>query len=167
MELSIKEGEIESKTKDSEGFKHINEYKILKLVGEGATGKVCSCINTKTQEKFAIKVFNKFILWKQKEYVKNKKSGKGMIIKTGVDKILKEIDLFWHLKHENVLTLHEIINDDEHDKLYLSKIPLFSSWSMWKRRSDDMACRFKGIQALHWRIIFHRILDQITFDWFY
>lgn len=47
-----------------------------------------------------------------------------MMIKTGVDKVLKEIDLLKLLKHENVLTLHEIINDEEHDKLYLSKISL-------------------------------------------
>ena len=40
MELSIKEGEITSKAKDEQGFKHINEYKVIKLIGEGATGKV-------------------------------------------------------------------------------------------------------------------------------
>jgi len=45
-----------------------------------------------------------------------------MTIKTGVDKVLKEISLFKILKHENVLTLHEIINDEANDKLYLSKI---------------------------------------------
>ena len=45
-----------------------------------------------------------------------------MTIKTGVDKVLKEISLFKQLKHENVLTLHEIINDEPNDKLYLSKI---------------------------------------------
>ena len=43
-----------------------------------------------------------------------------MTIKTGVDKVLKEISLFKQLKHENVLTLHEIINDEPNDKLYLS-----------------------------------------------
>lgn len=122
MESSIKEGEIVSKSKDDQGFKHINDYKVIKIVGEGATGKVSECINTKSNEKYAIKCFNKFILRKQKEYVKNKVSGKGMTIKTGIDKIMKEISLLKLLKHDNVLTLHEIINDEEHDKLYLSKI---------------------------------------------
>lgn len=62
MESVIKEGEIISKTRDELGFRHINEYKIIKLIGEGATGKVSECLNTKTDERFAIKVFNKFIL---------------------------------------------------------------------------------------------------------
>ena len=51
-----------------------------------------------------------------------------MMIKTGVDKILKEINLLKLLKHENVLTLHEIINDDSNDKLYLSKFKLSKFW---------------------------------------
>lgn len=51
-----------------------------------------------------------------------------MMIKTGVDKILKEINLLKLLKHENILTLHEIINDDANDKLYLSKFKLSKFW---------------------------------------
>jgi len=64
MELSIKGGGITSKVKDEQGFKHINEYKVIKLIGEGATGKVSECVNTKNEQKFAIKCFNKFILRK-------------------------------------------------------------------------------------------------------
>lgn len=124
MERTIKEGEIESKFKDDAGFKHVNEYKLVNLLGSGASGKVHECLNTKTGEHFAIKCFNKFLLRKQKEYVKNRKSGKGMTIKTGVDKILKEISLFKYLSHPNILTLHEIINDEEGDKLFLSKVLL-------------------------------------------
>jgi hypothetical protein len=44
-----------------------------------------------------------------------------MTIKTGIDKVLKEIALFEKLKHPNVLTCYEIIDDLERDKLYLSK----------------------------------------------
>ena len=56
-----------------------------------------------------------------------------MMIKTGVDKILKEINLLKLLKHENILTLHEIINDDANDKLYLSKFKLSKFWIYVKK----------------------------------
>jgi len=94
MEKEIKKCSLETKFKDEDGFKHVNEYKLLRRFGKGASAKVLECINTNTNERFAIKIFNKFILRKQKEYVKNRKSGKGMTIKTGIDKILKEISLF-------------------------------------------------------------------------
>jgi len=71
-----------------------------------------------------------------------------MTIKTGIDKIMKEISLLKLLKHDNVLTLHEIINDEEHDKLYLSKIFWFSIGSLRERRSYDVACRFKDIYSI-------------------
>jgi len=72
-----------------------------------------------------------------------------MTIKTGIDKIMKEIGLLRMLKHENVLTLHEIINDDANDKLYLSKFFDKSFGSLRKRRSDDLARGLPSLHALH------------------
>jgi hypothetical protein len=43
------------------------------------------------------------------------------MIKTGLDKLQKEIDLLKLMNHDNVLKLYEIINNEENDKLYLSK----------------------------------------------
>lgn len=44
-----------------------------------------------------------------------------MQIKTGLDKIWREIELLKVLDHPNVVRLHEIIDDEEGDKLHLSK----------------------------------------------
>ena len=45
--------------------------------------------------------------------------GSRMKIKSGLDKIYKEIELLKLFAHQNVVTLYEIINDEENDKLYL------------------------------------------------
>lgn len=117
----VKSSEIESKHTDSDGFKYINQFKILRKYGEGSHAKVKECLdtNSESQEKYAIKIFNKLILRKQKQYFK-KKTG-GMRIKTGLDKIELEISLLSLLSHPNIVKLHEIINDEENDKLYIRK----------------------------------------------
>ena len=42
-----------------------------------------------------------------------------MRIKSGLDKIWKEIYQLKLLYHQNVVTFHEIIDDDDNNKLYL------------------------------------------------
>ena len=43
------------------------------------------------------------------------------MIKTGLDKIQGEIDQLKLLNHPNVVRLHEVIDDEEDDKLYIGK----------------------------------------------
>ncbi len=88
--VEIKEGELVEKWKDEEGIKHIksstgSEFKIIRLYGRGAHGKVKECVSTESEKHFAIKSFNKLLLRKQKQYLKKKKGG--MRIKTGLDMI--------------------------------------------------------------------------------
>lgn len=53
----------------------------------------------------------------RKEYVR---VGKGkMGIKTAFDAVEKEINLFNGLDHENIVKLHEILTDEDNEKLYL------------------------------------------------
>lgn len=66
-----------------------------------------------------MKSFNKLLLRKQKEYTRKKGKGGGMKIKTGLDKIWREVNLLKKLRHENVLSLTEIMDDEEGDKLHL------------------------------------------------
>lgn len=42
--------------RDDDGFKYYNEYKVLKKYGEGSVGKVKECTNTKTNNKYAMKI---------------------------------------------------------------------------------------------------------------
>lgn len=109
--------EIEDKFKDEEGFKHYNDYKVLRKYGEGSVGKVKEVVNTKTGQHFAMKVVNKLLLQMRKEYVR---VGKGkMGIKTAFDAVEKEIDIIKDLEHENVVRLHEILTDEDNEKLYM------------------------------------------------
>lgn len=53
----------------------------------------------------------------RKEYVR---IGKGkMGVKTMFDAVEKEISLLAGLNHENIVKLHEILTDEENEKLYL------------------------------------------------
>lgn len=116
-EEELKEIIIENSFRDEEGFKHINDYKILKKYGEGSVGKVKEVVNTQTSQHYAMKVVNKLLLKMRKEYVR---IGKGkMGIKTAFDAVEKEIEIMKGLAHTNIVKLHEILTDEDNEKLYL------------------------------------------------
>lgn len=113
----MKEVVIENSFKDKDGFKHYNDYKVLRKWGEGSVGKVKEVVNTKTGVHYAMKVVNKLLLKMRKEYVR---IGKGkMGIKTAFDAVEKEIDIIKGLSHNNIVKLHEILTDEDNEKLYL------------------------------------------------
>lgn len=108
---------IENTFTDEEGFKHINDYKVLRKYGEGSVGTVKEVVNTVTGQHFAMKVVNKLLLKMRKEYVR---IGKGkMGIKTAFDAVEKEIKIIKDLKHDNIVKLHQILTDEDEEKLYL------------------------------------------------
>lgn len=113
----LKEILIEKKFKDEEGFKHYNEYKVIGKYGEGSVGKVKGIVNTSTGKLFAMKVVNKLLLKMRKEYVRKAKGKMG--IKTAFDAVEKEIKIIKTLDHENIVRLHEILTDEDNEKLYL------------------------------------------------
>lgn len=66
-----------------------------------------------------MKIFNKTILRKRKEYHR-KKGGIGMIYKDALMNVMKEIEIMTKLKsHPNIITLHHVIDDEVQDKLYI------------------------------------------------
>ena len=82
---------------------------IIKTLGKGSFATVLLCKDTQTHELFAIKKMNKKAL-------KSKKAGKG---KSAYDCVIEELKLLKRLEHPNIIWLHEIIDDQKKDHIYL------------------------------------------------
>eukprot|EP01062_Namystynia_karyoxenos_P060436 TRINITY_DN5201_c0_g1_i3.p1 TRINITY_DN5201_c0_g1~~TRINITY_DN5201_c0_g1_i3.p1 ORF type:complete len:1118 (+),score=372.55 TRINITY_DN5201_c0_g1_i3:147-3500(+) len=102
-----------TKGEDEAGNKTINEYTVLTELGRGAYGKVKLVVHVKTEKHYAIKIMNKSVLSK----IKKNSACTGSA--TGLDDALREIAIMKRLEHPNVVTLHEVIDDPECNKLYL------------------------------------------------
>lgn len=60
------------------------------------------------------------MLKKQKEYVRNDEEGH-MVVKDAYQDVIREIQIMKELDHVCVVRLHEVIDEPEGDKLYMSK----------------------------------------------
>ena len=117
----------------------INQYLILKNIGEGSTCKVKLIENLETKQIYAMKCFNKTILKKRMKLIRLPDGSKTNILtkpndiiyiyhiivassyKTGLDDVRKEINIMKKLNHPNVIKLIEVIDDISFDSLYISK----------------------------------------------
>jgi len=59
------------------------------------------------------------MLRKKKDYFR--KEGGGMGFRDALQNVMKEIAIMKKLDHPNVVKLHEVIDDEEEDKLYMGK----------------------------------------------
>ena len=97
----------------------MNEYKLIKNLGSGAFGKVKLGVKKilDIEEFYAVKIFKKSILKRRREIVRDE-NGKASF-HDGIQGVFKEIAVMKKLDHKNVIRLHEVINDEEDDKIYL------------------------------------------------
>ena len=86
----------------------VNDYAVGAQLGEGAFGRVVRATYTPTKEERAIKILTRSVL-------RRKRMGKG----TAYDSVLREIVVMKRLDHPNCVRLFEVIDDPEHDELYL------------------------------------------------
>eukprot|EP01064_Diplonema_japonicum_P033206 TRINITY_DN6496_c0_g1_i1.p1 TRINITY_DN6496_c0_g1~~TRINITY_DN6496_c0_g1_i1.p1 ORF type:complete len:463 (+),score=65.54 TRINITY_DN6496_c0_g1_i1:28-1389(+) len=84
--------------RDEEGNKSINQYLVISDIGQGAYGKVKLAYNDDTGDPVAIKIM-------QKSRVKAKYK--------------REIAIMKKLNHPNLVRLHEVIDDETSEKVYL------------------------------------------------
>jgi len=107
------------KVRHSDGTKTINGYHVQHKLGEGGFAKVKLCVDVASGETFAMKVFRKGRLRRQRQYVGNGE-GTGMKIKTALDKVYNEVSLLKGIQHENCTRLFAIFDDHETDgKIYI------------------------------------------------
>jgi [calcium/calmodulin-dependent protein kinase] kinase len=97
----------------------INGYTIIDKLGKGAMGTVKLAM-TEDESCYAVKIFRKSTLKRKKEYIK--KEGGGMQMKNQLMDVEREIEIMKKLDHPHVVKLHEVLDDDEGDKLYMCKV---------------------------------------------
>jgi serine/threonine protein kinase len=97
------------KTWEGTGEKMLNQYIVKASLGEGSFGKVKLCVDTRTGKKVAIKIMRKSFLKRRKVGMK----GNALL------DVMREIAIMKKMHHPNVVTLFEVINDEQNDKLYL------------------------------------------------
>jgi [calcium/calmodulin-dependent protein kinase] kinase len=95
--------------RDSSGHPTLNQYTVIRKLGEGAYGKVKLVQNG--EEFFAVKVFSKSTLKRRREFVKNPNGGMG--VKDAMQDVMREIAIMKKLSHPNIIGLWEVIDDDE------------------------------------------------------
>ncbi|GJD04597.1 serine threonine-protein kinase ssp1 [Colletotrichum higginsianum] len=92
------------------GRKLINQYEVIEEIGRGMHGKVKLARNLETGENVAIKIIPR--------YSKKRRLGKVMAM-SPQEKTMREIAILKKMRHPNVVSLLEIIDDPELKKIYL------------------------------------------------
>ena len=102
------------------GQKIVNEFLFQETLGKGAYSKVKKCLNTKTNQEFAVKIINNYLLRKKKKAFDKTNTG-SLLIHYMIEDAINEIKTYKALpcEHPNILSLYQIINDKEKDKTYL------------------------------------------------
>lgn len=87
----------------------VNQYKLLRFLGQGSFGRVHLCEDTNTKEKYAMKILDK------------KKTSWTFISRnqTVLDNILNEISIMKKLNHPNVVKLKEVLDNPGDDTIYI------------------------------------------------
>ena len=101
---------------ETTGKKIVNEYLFQETLGRGYYSKVKKCINTKTNQEYAVKIINNYLLRKKKKAFDKTNEG-SLLIHYMIEDALNEIKTY--KEHPNILSLYKILNDKEKDKTYL------------------------------------------------
>ena len=109
----------------------MNEFKILDNIGKGSFSKVKRVIRMQSNDtkqnleslagsqdcQFAMKMMHKPTLRRERA-IRYDKNGEMQMI-NNLDKVYSEIELWTQLNHPYIAKLYEMIDDDNHDYLYL------------------------------------------------
>ena len=83
----------------------INDYRLVKKLGEGSFAKVKLCVQESTGNQYAMKKMNKKDLRRRRF---------GTSQRTAYDSAMDELSVLEQLQHPNIIWLHEIIEDCDH-----------------------------------------------------
>ena len=91
-----------------------NEYELGGTLGKGAYAKVKKAVETESGTVFAVKIFNKSLLKRRRMW-----DSTASRFKTAYDDVIREIAIMKRLDHENVMNMHDVIDDPTLNKLYM------------------------------------------------
>ena len=114
------------------GRKLINDYELIEKLGSGQHGTVKLGKNLLTGELVAVKIVRRF-------------SKKVRLGKTGdpSDMIKKEVAILKKARHGNVVSLLEVIDDDEYEKVYLVLEFVARGEIVWRKWADKDVAVFE------------------------
>lgn len=118
------------------GRKLVNNYELQKKLGSGQHGTVKLGRNLETNEKVAVKIVRRF-------------SKKVRLGKTGdpSDMIKKEVAILKKARHPHVVSLLEVIDDDEFGKVYLVLEFVERGEIVWRKQTDRDVAIFEMKRA--------------------
>ncbi|KAL4868817.1 hypothetical protein BDV12DRAFT_93722 [Aspergillus spectabilis] len=105
------------------GNKVINQYEILEELGRGEHGKVKLGRHVATRQKVAIKIVQR--------YSKRRRLGK---LGNAEDKVKKEVAILKKARHPNVVSLLEVIDDPNRQKVYIVLEYVENGEIIWRQR---------------------------------
>lgn len=107
------------KTRGIDGTKSINGFKVHpESIGSGSFSVVKRCEETSTGKMFAIKIFRKGKLRRERHFVGG--NGEGMRMRSSLDKVYNEVNMLKRVSHPHCIRVRGIFDDEDKDgKLYL------------------------------------------------
>lgn len=158
----IKTTTIVKKSKDSNGYPNLNNYTIIDKIGSGSYGKVYLARDSITDKLYAMKV-----IIKPTDKLKN----------DNLVSIQREIAIMKKIRHKNVSSLYEVIDDKNENKIYIV-IDYIDNGTILKKKENNYerinSKKVKkylyqltaGLKYLHKHNIIHRDIkpDNILLD---
>ena len=107
IRIGVRLGLAVKKASDMHGMKRINQYLIIKVLGEGSYGKVKLVEDQNTGKQYAMKILKKIV----------RKTSRRLSIHGSKDTVVGEIAIMKKLNHPNVVRLHEVL--ETNNQVYL------------------------------------------------
>ena len=116
----IETDKIEIIYDEESGHKIVNNFIFQEIIGRGAYSKVKRCIDKETKKELAVKVIKNYFLRKKKKAFDKTSSG-SLLIHYMIEDAINEMKTYKAIpkEHPNILSLYQILNDNEKDKTYL------------------------------------------------
>ena len=116
----IETDKIEIIYDEESGHKIVNNFIFQEIIGRGAYSKVKRCIDKETKKELAVKVIKNYLLRKKKKAFDKTSSG-SLLIHYMMEDAINEMKTYKAIpkEHPNILSLYQILNDNEKDKTYL------------------------------------------------